>query len=278
MENRTEDRREAGKYLVYVVGMGPGDIKQMTGEAKQALESCDVIVGYTVYAELLKAEFPEKEYVTTPMRQEEKRCRLAFDIAMTGKRTVMVCSGDAGVYGMAGLMLEIGREYPRCEVKVISGVTAALSGAAALGAPLIHDFAVISLSDLLTPWEKIEKRLRYAAAADFVICIYNPSSRKRKDYLRRACDAVMEEIGEERVCGAARQIGREGETTEVMTLSQLREYQADMFTTVFIGNSETREVDGRMVTPRGYRLSEALEGGDSDRNEDEGQHGNGAVL
>ena len=188
------------------------------------------------------------------MRQEAQRCRLAFEEAKKGKKVAMVCSGDAGVYGMSGLMLEIGAEYPDCEVKVVSGVTAALAGGAVLGAPLMHDFAVISLSDLLTPWEKIEKRLKMAAAGDFVICIYNPSSKKRADYLKRACEIIRAEIGEERVCGIVSQIGRDGEHAEVMTLSELADRQVDMFTTVFIGNSQTREIDGRMVTPRGYHI------------------------
>ena len=147
------------KHELYVIGMGPGREEKMTLEALQTLESCDTIVGYTVYVDLLKTRFPDKEYLTTPMRQETKRCRMAFEEAQKGKRVAMVCSGDAGVYGMSGLMLELGKEYPDCRVTVISGVTAALAGAALLGAPLMHDFAVISLSDLLTPWEKIEKRL-----------------------------------------------------------------------------------------------------------------------
>lgn len=239
---------------IYVVGMGPGEEKQMTIEAREVLESCDVIVGYTVYAELMKKMLPEKTYLTTPMRQEAQRCRLAFEEAEKGKKVAMVCSGDAGVYGMSGLMLEIGAEYPDCEVKVVSGVTAALAGGAVLGAPLMHDFAVISLSDLLTPWEKIEKRLKMAAAGDFVICIYNPSSKKRADYLKRACEIIQAEIGEERVCGIVSQIGRDGEHAEVMKLSELADRQVDMFTTVFIGNSQTREIDGRMVTPRGYHI------------------------
>ncbi len=243
------------KHLIYVIGMGPGGASQMTGEARQALEVCDTIVGYTVYTELLHAMFPDKEYLTTPMRQETERCRMAFDEAEKGKQVAMVCSGDAGVYGMSGLMLQIGQEYPDCQVKVISGVTAALAGAALLGAPLMHDFAVISLSDLLTPWEKIEARLRGAAAADFVICIYNPSSKKRADYLRHACGIVSAAIGgEDRVCGIVRQIGRDGEEVQVMSLAELSEYPADMFTTVFIGNSETKMIDGQMVTPRGYAL------------------------
>lgn len=165
----------------------------------------------------------------------------------------MICSGDAGVYGMAGLMLELGREYPDCEVRVIPGVTAATGGAAVLGAPLIHDFALISLSDLLTPWEKIEKRLRLAAEADFVICLYNPGSKKRADYLEKACEIMMESKSGDTVCGLVSQIGREGESMRVLPLKELKKTPVDMFTTVFIGNSQTVEVDGKMVTPRGYR-------------------------
>lgn len=239
---------------IYVVGMGPGSELQMTLEAQQVLQSCDTIVGYTVYVELLRMSLPDKEYLTTPMRQEVDRCRMAFEEAQKGKRVAMVCSGDAGVYGMSGLMLELSEEYPDCNVNVVSGVTAALAGGAVLGAPLMHDFAVISLSDLLTPWEKIEKRLRCAAAGDFAICIYNPSSKKRADYLRRACTILMEELEAERVCGIVSQIGREGEHAEVMTLAELRERQVDMFTTVFIGNSQTKAIGGKMVTPRGYRI------------------------
>lgn len=239
---------------IYVVGMGPGSELQMTLEAQQVLQSCDTIVGYTVYVELLRMSLPDKEYLTTPMRQEVDRCRMAFEETQKGKRVAMVCSGDAGVYGMSGLMLELSEEYPDCNVNVVSGVTAALAGGAVLGAPLMHDFAVISLSDLLTPWEKIEKRLRCAAAGDFAICIYNPSSKKRADYLRRACTILMEELEAERVCGIVSQIGREGEHAEVMTLAELRERQVDMFTTVFIGNSQTKAIGGKMVTPRGYRI------------------------
>ena len=239
---------------IYVVGMGPGSPAQMTLEAERVLGQCDTIVGYTVYAEMLRPHFPDKEYLSTPMRQETLRCRLAFSEAEKGKRVAVVCSGDAGVYGMAGLMLELAGEYPDCEVEIVPGVTAALAGGAVLGAPLMHDFAVISLSDLLTPWEAIENRLRCAAAADFVICIYNPSSKKRADHLRRACEIIREETGEERICGIARCIAREGQQAEVLTLSELKERQTDMFTTVFIGNSGTRAVNGRLVTPRGYRL------------------------
>ena len=168
---------------IYVIGIGPGSYEQMTIKAAEALKKCDVIVGYTVYVDLLREYFGEKEFLTTPMRQEVRRCEMAFEEAAKGRTTAMVCSGDAGIYGMAGLMYEIGEKYPDIELEIIPGVTAAIGGAAVLGAPMSHDCCLISLSDLLTPWEKIEKRLLAAAQADFVICLYNPSSKKRADYL-----------------------------------------------------------------------------------------------
>jgi len=225
----------------------------MTQRARQALADCDVIVGYTVYVELVKAHFADKEFLTTPMRKEVERCSLAFERAAAGQNVAMICSGDAGVYGMSGLIYELSEKYPEVEIEIVPGVSAVISGAAILGAPLMHDFAVISLSDLLTPWEKIEKRLLCAAEADFVICLYNPSSMKRKDYLQRACDLVLRFAAPETVCGVAKNIGREGESTEILTLAQLRDTEVDMFSTVFIGNSQTRALGGKMVTPRGYR-------------------------
>ena len=236
-----------------VVGIGPGSFEAMTQRARQALADCDVIVGYTVYVELVKAHFADKEFLTTPMRKEVERCSLAFERAAAGQNVAMICSGDAGVYGMSGLIYELSEKYPEGESEIVPGVSAGISGAAILGAPLMHDFAVISLSDLLTPWEKIEKRLICAAEADFVICLYNPSSMKRKDYLQRACDLVLRFAAPETVCGVAKNIGREGESTEILTLAQLRDTEVDMFSTVFIGNSQTRALGGKMVTPRGYR-------------------------
>lgn len=238
---------------LYVVGIGPGEYEQMTIKAIKALENSDVIVGYTVYVDLIKDHFGEKEFLTTPMKREVDRCILAFEEARKNKTVSLVCSGDSGVYGMAELILSIGEDYKDVEVEVIPGITAASSGAAVLGAPLIHDFAVISLSDLLTPWEKIEDRLDCAAKADFVICLYNPSSKKRHDYLQKACDIMMRHASEETVCGIVRNIAREGESMEVMTLKELRDKKVDMFTTVYIGNSQTKIVNGKMVTPRGYK-------------------------
>ncbi len=237
---------------LYVVGIGPGEADQMTKKAMDALRASDVIAGYGVYVDLVKPLFPEKEYLTTAMRKEADRCRMAIDAAMEGKTVSMISSGDAGVFGMAGLILELSRDLD-LTVEVIPGVTAALSGGAVLGAPLTHVFAVFSLSDLLTPWDKIEKRLDLAGQADLCIALYNPSSHRRADYLQRACDILLRHASPDTVCGAVRNIGREGESCEVMTLAQLRDYKADMFTTVFIGNSQTMNINGRMVTPRGYR-------------------------
>ena len=238
---------------IYVTGLGPGAADQMTIRARKVLEKCPVIIGYTVYIDLIREEFPDKTFLSTPMRKEADRCRMAFAEAQKGQDVAMVCSGDAGVYGMAGLICEVGKDYPDVGIEIVPGITAASGGAAVLGAPLMHDFAVISLSDLLTPWEKIERRVRAAAEADFVICIYNPASKKRADYLKKACEMILEFRRPETVCGIVRNIGRDGETYEILSLEQLRDTQVDMFTTVFIGNSNTMELNGRMVTPRGYK-------------------------
>ncbi len=239
---------------IYVVGIGPGEYEQMTIKAVKALQNSDVIVGYTVYVDLVKTHFSEKEFLMTPMKKEVDRCILAFEEANKGKTVSMICSGDAGVYGMSGLMLELGERYPETSIEIIAGVTAALAGGAILGAPIMHDFVVISLSDLLTPWEKIESRLECAAKEDFVVCLYNPSSKKRFDYLQKACDILLKYKEPETVCGIAGNIGRDGESCCVMTLEDLRVTKVDMFTTIFIGNSQTKIINKRMITPRGYQL------------------------
>ena len=246
------------KGTIKIVGMGPGREDMMTQQALAALDAADVIVGYTVYLGLLGERFSGKKMLTTPMKQEAERCRLAFREAVKGNDVAMVCSGDAGIYGMASLMFgikeELGEEASGIDIEVIPGITAASSGAAVLGAPLNHDFCVISLSDLLTPWELIEKRLRAAAEGDFAIAIYNPSSKKRHDYLQKACDILLETIEGTRPCGYVRSIGRDGEEYRTCTLAALRGEQEDMFTTVFIGNSQSRINGGRLITPRGYKL------------------------
>lgn len=238
---------------LYIVGFGAGSFDGMTLAAESAINSSNTVVGYTVYVDLLREYFPGKKFVSTAMKQERDRVIYALEETAKGQTVSLICSGDSGVYGMAGLALELAVNYPEIEIEIVPGVTAALSGGAILGAPLTHDFAVISLSDLLTPWEKIEKRLEYAAMADFVIAIYNPSSKKRADYLKKACDIILKHKEENTVCGYVKNIGRNGEESQVLTLAELRNTSVDMFTTVFVGNSETKLLNGRMVTPRGYK-------------------------
>ena len=240
-----------GKLIV--VGIGPGNYENMTVRADRALAGCDTIVGYHVYVDLVKDRYPDKEYLTTPMTRETQRCQMALDAAASGKTVAMVCSGDSGIYGMAALIYELRGESAQPEIEVIPGLTAACSGGALLGAPLTHDFAVISLSDRLTDWETIEARLRYAAQADLSIVLYNPASHGRPDHLRRACDILLALLPPDRPCGVARCIGRSGESCRTLTLEQLRNTEVDMFSTVFIGNAQTRIIAGRLVTPRGYR-------------------------
>lgn len=242
------------KSRIYIVGMGPGKEEMMTREALEALEQSEVIIGYPLYISLLGERFQGKEFFTTPMRKEQERCEKCFEEAKKGKQVSLVCSGDAGIYGMASLMYEIGKKHPDIELTVVPGITAASSGAAVLGAPLNHDFCVISLSDLLTPWEKIEKRLRAAAEGDFAIAIYNPSSHKRQDYLMRACDILLQIIEGERACGYVENIGREGTRAVTCTLKELRDTKVNMFTTVFIGNSGSEVIGGKLITKRGYQI------------------------
>ena len=240
-------------HKIYVVGIGPGAYEQMTVKAADVLRQSDVIIGYTVYIDLVRDHLPGKQFLSTPMTKETDRCRMAFSEARKGKTVSVICSGDAGIYGMAGLMYEIGAQYPDTELEVIPGVTAATAGAALLGAPLTHDFCVISLSDLLTPWETIEKRILAASRADFSVCLYNPSSKKRRDYLKKACELMLKYKSPDTVCGIVKNIGREGEEKSLLTLQELKDAEADMFTTVFVGNSQTKNLSEAMVTPRGYQ-------------------------
>ena len=243
------------KDMIWIVGFGPGDRRHMTIEAQEAMQSADVIVGYSGYNALMKPFFPDKEYVETGMRGEVKRCEEAVSLAESGKNVALICSGDAGVYGMAGLLLEVLERRGKTDeidVEVVAGVTAALAGAALLGAPLGHDLAFVSLSDLLTPWELIEKRLLAAGEAGFCIALYNPSSRGRKDHLRRAADLLLQVRGGDTACGIADRIGREGESTRILTLRELPDAETDMQSVVLIGNSGTRRIGNYLVTERGY--------------------------
>lgn len=240
---------------IYVVSLGPGGVQQMTHRAIEALNECDVITGYNVYVDLIKDDFPGKKFMKNGMRKEVDRCKWTLEEALKDQTVAIISSGDAGVYGMAGIMLEVASEHPEIEIEVVPGITAACSGAAVLGAPLICDFCLISLSDLLTPWEKITKRLDCASQADFCICLYNPSSHKRHDYLQKACDIILQNQPGTIPCGIVHHIGREGENYEITTLQELREKKVDMFSTVIIGNTQSRVINNRIVTPRGYKLS-----------------------
>ena len=213
--------------MIYVVGLGPGGPEQITPRALSALEKCDLIVGYKAYIELVRPLFEgRKELVASPMKKERARCLEALELSLSGRTVGLISSGDPGIYGMAGIMLEVAGD--RTEVEIIPGITAAASSASILGAPLMHDFAVISLSDLLTPWELIERRLDAAAQADFVICLYNPSSKKRADYLEKACGIILKHRAPETVCGIVRNIGREGESYEILSLERLKTTQTDV--------------------------------------------------
>lgn len=241
--------------MLYVVGLGPGDKEKMSLEAIEALKQAEVIVGYTTYIRLIKELVGDKEIVSTGMKQEIDRCQKALDLAKTGKEVAVVSSGDAGVYGMAGLILELASKMPETvEVKVIPGITASIAGAALLGAPLMNDFCHISLSDLMTPWEIIEKRLHAAASADFVICLYNPRSKGRPKHLAKALEIILQYKPADTIVGLAKDVGRKKETTVLTTIQELDETLVDMTTVVLVGNKETFVFDNQMITPRGYQL------------------------
>lgn len=242
------------KGKIYVIGLGPGGKQDMTYRAVAALHECDVIAGYTTYIDLIKADFADKEFIVTGMRKETERCKAAVETARQGKTVAMVSSGDAGIYGMAGIMYEVAEAYDDVDIEVVPGITAAGSGGALLGAPLVADSCLISLSDLLTPLEKIMKRVEAAAETDFVICLYNPASKGRPDYLKQACRIIRNYREDKTPVGIVRNIGRSEESVRVMTLAEATDAQVDMFTTVIIGNSRTRIIKDKMVTPRGYRL------------------------
>ncbi|ECB9662389.1 precorrin-3B C(17)-methyltransferase [Listeria monocytogenes] len=241
--------------MIYVIGIGPGDKRLMTGEALQAIEDAEVIVGYVTYIKLIKELIKDKEVVKTGMRREIDRCQEAVDIALTGKKVAVVSSGDAGIYGMAGLVLELAeKSNPDLEVKVIPGITASIGAAAVLGAPIMHDFCHISLSDLMTPWEVIEKRLTHAAMADFVVCFYNPRSKGRANHLANAFQKMMEYKSGDTVVGIVKDVGRKEERKIITTMRDIDYELVDMTTMVIVGNKETYVKSGKMITPRGYTL------------------------
>lgn len=239
--------------MIMVIGIGPGGKDTMTLEAIKALETCDSVVGYKTYIKLIQDLIGDKEVLQNGMRQEIDRCKEAIELAKTGKKVAVVSSGDSGIYGMAGLILElVTKEEEEIPVKVIPGVTASIAAASLLGAPIMHDFCHISLSDLLTPWEVIEQRLRLAAQADFVICLYNPRSKGRKDHLEKAFKIMSEFKSPSTPVGIVKDAGRANEEKHIMTYEKMNYELVDMTTLVIIGNKTTFIDKGYMITPRGY--------------------------
>ncbi len=239
---------------VDIVGFGPGCIEQMTGQAITAIEKCDYVVGFNTYVDIIKEYFPEKKFVSNGMGQEEDRVLKALSLAKEDNHVCIVCSGDSQIYGMAALAYELKHNYEDVFVNTIPGVTAALSGSALLGSVVGNDLCIISLSDYHVSWNQIEKRLRAMAECDFVMALYNVRSKHREDSLKKACDILLDVIDEQRVCGIAENIGRRDERSMILTLKELREYPAGMYSTVFVGNSKTRVIDNKLITPRGYKV------------------------
>jgi precorrin-3B C17-methyltransferase len=258
-EKKENKRRDSGggRGRISVVGIGPGALEHLTPKAKQELEDADVVVGYLTYVKLVRSIIkPEATVIGGRMGREVERARVAVKEALENKRVVVISSGDAGVYGMAGVVLEVAAlKNAEVPIEIIPGVTAATAAASKLGAPLVSDFAVISLSDLLTPWRRIEKRLEAATESDFVIVLYNPQSPGRTEPLTRAHEILLRHRSAETPVGVVKCAGREGEETVITTLKAMVDAEIDMVTTVIVGNSTTRVVNGRMVTPRGYDFS-----------------------
>lgn len=240
---------------ITVIGIGPGNIEDMTPRARNAIEEADLIIGYSVYVELIGRHFPGKAFISSGMTKEVERCGLALEKAREGKKVALISSGDSGIYGMAGLMIQMANRYCRTiPVEVIPGITAASAAAAILGAPVMHDFAAISLSDRLTPLDLIYIRVGCAAQGDFVICLYNPKSSGRADYIEKARSIILEHRASSTPVGIVRNAGRENEGFVITDLMHMLDYEIDMFTVIIVGNSKTYVAGGRMITPRGYDI------------------------
>ncbi|PTN09264.1 precorrin-3B C(17)-methyltransferase [Mangrovibacterium marinum] len=240
---------------IILVGTGPGDKDYICPRALLALEQSDIIAGYKTYIELIKTLFPEKQFASSGMKKEVDRCVEVLELAEAGNVVSLISSGDAGIYGMAGIMLEIVAErQSEVPVDIIPGISAATSAASLLGAPLMNDFVTLSLSDLLTPWELIQKRIRAAGEGDFAVALYNPRSKTRIKQLDTAVDILLQYQKPETPVGIVKQAMREGQQVVLTTLGELKNADVDMLTTVIIGNSQTQVINGKMVTIRGYRL------------------------
>jgi len=242
---------------ITVIGIGPGNLDDMTPRAHKAIATADTVAGYNTYIKLVESLLNGKNIIGTGMMQEIDRCKMALDEAVKGHDVAVVSSGDAGVYGMAGLVLELLLQMPqadRPQMDIIPGISAVNAAAAVLGAPLMHDFAVISLSDLLTPWELIKKRAAFAAQGDFVIALYNPKSRKRVEHIEEIRKILLEYKSGQTPVGIVRGATRDNESVTISDLENFTKEEIDMFSLVIIGNSNTYVQDNTMITPRGYKL------------------------
>ncbi|CAK7029724.1 MAG: putative cobalt-factor III C(17)-methyltransferase [Peptostreptococcus russellii] len=241
--------------MIYVVGTGPGNEQYMTQEALEAIEKCDIIVGYKTYIKLIKHLLVDKKIVENGMRQEKERCLEALELSSQGKKVALISGGDSGIYGMAGLILELNskREVAE-EVKIVQGVSSSISAASVLGAPLMHDFCQISLSDLMTPWSIIEKRIKLASDADFVICIYNPRSKGRSEHLKRAFEIMSQYKSLDTPVGIVKNAGRDNQEIYISNIRDMDYEICDMSTMVIVGNKKSYIDKGKIITPRGYNI------------------------
>ena len=237
---------------IYVVGLGPGNKENMTFRAYDVLKNSDIIIGYKTYVDLIEDMFPDKKIIKSYMKKEVARCEETLKLALEGNITSLISSGDAGVYGMAGLMLEIAGG--QVEVEIVPGITSANASASLGGAPIVHDSVNISLSNLLTDWELIKKRIDLASQGDFVITLYNPKSSGRPELINEARDIMLKHKRKDTPVLIARNVGREGENYDITTLDKILDYEINMFSTVIIGNSNTKVLNNKMITPRGYKV------------------------
>ena len=241
------------KGKIYVVGIGPGNMEDISVRAYKTLKNVDVIAGYITYIDLVKDEFKEKEFYVSGMKKEIDRCEKVLELAKERKTVALISSGDAGIYGMAGIMIEVALGSG-IDVEVIPGITSSVAGASLVGAPLMHDQAIISLSDLLTDWEVITKRIDRASEGDFVISLYNPKSKGRTEQIVEAREIMLKHKAPSTPVALLRHVGREDENYTLTNLDEMLNYEIDMFTVVIVGNSKTYVKEGKMITPRGYHL------------------------
>lgn len=263
MKSRLLKRGEIGERIlmdkrIVIVEIGSERAERMTEEARRALTEAEVILGDARYAKLLKEQFAGKEIHTTPMRQEKERCRRCFEEAEKGRNVALVCSADAGVFGLISEMYTLGADYPKTELSLVTGVGAAAGGAALLGMPLGDDFCEISLDDRLTPWKRVQRRIVAALYGNFVIVFHNPTGDRRKHYMKRACEEVMRLAEEERICGYVENNGKGDARAVICTLRELRDVPDDAFTTAFVGNYGTGIYGGKLLTKREKQLPEEV--------------------